>query len=231
MIRVSHLTKDYQLGPNTFRALHDVTFDIEAGAMVAIMGQSGCGKTTLMNILAGLDAATGGQYWLNGREVGRFDPVMWSHERNRTIGFVFQNFNLIPTLTAMGNVELPLIYRRVPLRIRKRRAVEALEAMGLGERLRHYPMQLSGGQQQRVAIARALVGDPPLLLADEPTGNLDAATGREILKVLQELHRTGRTVVVVTHAPDVAGACERVLRMQDGRLRTALPGEDSDELE
>ncbi|MCL5967445.1 MAG: ABC transporter ATP-binding protein [Firmicutes bacterium] len=231
MIRVRHLTKDYRLGSNTFRALHDVTFDVETGAMVAIMGQSGSGKTTLMNVLGGLDTPTDGQYWLNGREVGRFDPVTWSHIRNRTIGFVFQNFNLVPTLTAIGNVELPLIYRRVPPRIRRTRAVEVLGAMGLGERLHHYPTQLSGGQQQRVAIARALVGDPPLLLADEPTGNLDVNTGREILSVLQELHQAGRTVVVVTHAPEVAAVCERVLRMQDGRMEAQRFEEDAHELE
>ncbi len=218
MIRVRGLVKDYPLGTSTFRALHHLSFDIEAGAMVAITGQSGSGKTTLMNVLAGLDMPTAGEYWLNGREVSRFDPVTWSHERNRTIGFVFQNFNLIPTLTAVANVELPLIYRRVSPRARRARARDMLADMGLGDRLHHYPTQLSGGQQQRVAIARALVGDPPLLLADEPTGNLDAATGREILNVLQDLHRQGRTVVVVTHSAEVAAVCGRVLHMQDGRL-------------
>jgi putative ABC transport system ATP-binding protein len=224
MIRVQNLIKDYRLGARTVRVLHGVSFDVEAGALVAIVGPSGSGKTTLLNLLAGLDSPTEGSYWLNGREVSRFDRVAWSHERNHTIGFVFQQFHLIPSLTALENVELPLIYRRVAPRERRARATALLERMGLADHRHHHPNQLSGGEQQRVAIARALAGDPPLLLADEPTGNLDATTGREILGLLRQLHQEGRTVVVVTHAGEVAAACERVLHMRDGRLAVSPPG-------
>lgn len=221
MIRIKDLVKDYTMGHQTFRALHGINFHIPPGSLVAIVGQSGSGKTTLMNLLGGLDSPTSGEYWLNGRNVSQFDAVEWSHERNRTIGFVFQNFNLMSTMTALANVELPLIYRRVPRRVRHEQAAAALYQVGLGDRLHHLPTQLSGGQQQRVAIARALVGDPPLILADEPTGNLDAATGEEILAVLKALNRQGRTVVMVTHSPDVARQCRRILNMKDGYLTSS----------
>lgn len=218
MIRVHQLVKDYPMAGGTFRALHGLDFHIREGAMAAIVGQSGSGKTTLLNILGGLDNPTSGEYWLNGRNVSRFDVIEWSHERNRTIGFVFQAFNLMNQMTALANVELPLVYRRIPRPERRRMAETALTEVGLKDRLHHRPAQLSGGQQQRVAIARALVGNPPLLLADEPTGNLDARTGQEILDLLQALHAAGRTVVIVTHSADVARVCPQVLRMADGRL-------------
>ena len=218
MIRVQQLVKDYHLGDSRVRALDDVTFEIPTGALAAITGQSGSGKTTLLNVLGGLDTADAGRYWLNGRDVSHFNPIEWSRERNRTIGFVFQSFNLLPALTALGNVELPLVYRRVPPRERRRVAEEALAAVGLPHRGHHRPSQLSGGQQQRTAIARALVGNPPLLLADEPTGNLDVETGSEILGLLEHLHRQGRTIVIVTHSTEVASRAELVLSMRDGRL-------------
>lgn len=218
MIRVHQLIKDYPMAGGSFRALHGLDFHIPEGAMAAIVGQSGSGKTTLLNILGGLDSPSAGEYWLNGRNVSHFDVIEWSHERNRTIGFVFQAFNLMNQMTALANVELPLVYRRVPRAERRRLAEVALTQVGLKDRLHHRPAQLSGGQQQRVAIARALVGNPPLLLADEPTGNLDAKTGQEILELLQALHAQGRTVVIVTHSSEVAGVCPQVLRMADGRL-------------
>lgn len=218
MIRVHQLVKDYQLGSDTFRVLHEVTFHIEEGSLAAIVGQSGSGKSTLLNILGGLDRATSGQYWLNGHDVSRFDRDAWAHERNRTIGFVFQSFQLISTLTAWDNVALPLVYRGIPLKERRVRARKILEEVGLEHRLLHKPAQLSGGQQQRVAIARALIGDPAILLADEPTGNLDTSTGDEIMGLLQQLNRMGHTVVIVTHSPEIAGRCRHVIGIQDGRV-------------
>ncbi len=223
MIRVTSLIKEYTLGGDTFRALHDVSFEVSEGMLAAIVGQSGSGKSTLLNILGGLDRATSGQYWLNGKNVGEFAPDTWAHERNRTLGFVFQSFQLIPTLTAWDNVALPLVYRRVPLKERRERARRALSEVGLANRLGHKPAQLSGGQQQRVAIARALIGDPRVLLADEPTGNLDTQTGEDIMSLLQELNRAGRTIVIVTHSQDIAQQCRQVIHIQDGRVvRDAL---------
>jgi putative ABC transport system ATP-binding protein len=230
MIRVERLAKDYPMPGGTVRALHDVTFEIPTGSLAAVMGQSGSGKTTLLNLLGGLDGPTAGRYWLNGRDVSHFGVVEWSHERNRTIGFVFQAFNLLPTLSALGNVELPLVYRHVPPRQRRERARAVLDAMGLASRVHHRPPQLSGGQQQRVAIARALVGDPPLLLADEPTGNLDAETGEEILDLLVSLNRQGRTIVIVTHSAEVAARCQLVLQMRDGRMVSAADGGEARDL-
>ncbi|MDA8195112.1 MAG: ABC transporter ATP-binding protein [Thermaerobacter sp.] len=218
MIRIKNLIKDYPMGRETFRALHGVSFHIAQGRLAAIIGQSGSGKTTLLNILGGLDTPTAGEYWLDGKLVSQFDQVDWSHERNHTIGFVFQSFNLVPALSARDNVAMPLIYRRAPLKTRRRLAEEALRQVGLGDRLHHRPTQLSGGQQQRVAIARALVGNPPLILADEPTGNLDSHTGEEIIELLRHLNRQGHTVVIVTHSPEVASQCQEIFRMQDGRL-------------
>lgn len=218
MIRVESLTKDYLLGSETFRALHTVSFEIPNGMLAAIVGQSGSGKSTLLNILGGLDRPTVGQYWLNGTDVSQLNRDAWSHERNHTLGFVFQSFQLIPTLTAWDNVALPLVYRRIPLKERRLRARQALNDVGLGHRLGHKPAQLSGGQQQRVAIARALIGDPPLLLADEPTGNLDTQTGEEIIALLQNLNQRGHTVVIVTHSPDVAARCRQIIQLRDGRV-------------
>lgn len=218
MIQVRKLVKDYPVGRETFRALHEISFEILEGHFAAIVGQSGSGKTTLLNILGGLDSPTSGDYWLNGKLVSELDQISWSHERNHTIGFVFQSFNLIPNQTALDNVALPLIYRRTPRRLRQEWAVRALQKVGLGNRLHHRPTQLSGGQQQRVAIARAIVGDPPLILADEPTGNLDSQTGSEILDLLRTLHQQGRTVVVVTHSQSVADQCQDVFTMEDGHL-------------
>ena len=224
MIRVERLTKEYPMAGGTVHALHEVSFEIPTGSLAAIMGQSGSGKTTLLNLLGGLDGPTAGRYWLNGRDVSAFGVVEWSRERNRTIGFVFQAFNLLPSMSALGNVELPLVYRRVPPRVRRQRAQAVLEAMGLANRSHHRPAELSGGQQQRVAIARALVGDPPLLLADEPTGNLDAETGQEILDLLATLHQQGRTIVIVTHSAEVAARCQLVLQMRDGRMLPVADG-------
>lgn len=218
MIRVVSVVKDYALGEETFRALHGISFEVLPGMLAAIVGQSGSGKSTLLNILGGLDRPTAGQYWLNGKNVGDFDRDTWAHERNHTLGFVFQSFQLIPTLTAWDNVALPLVYRRVPLKERRERARHALSEVGLGNRLNHKPAQLSGGQQQRVAIARALIGDPRVLLADEPTGNLDTETGVEIMSLLQQLNRAGRTIVIVTHSQDIASQCRQIIHIQDGRI-------------
>ncbi len=226
MIRVVSLVKDYALGGESFRALHEISFEVPQGMLAAIVGQSGSGKSTLLNILGGLDRPTSGQYWLNGKNVGEFDRDTWAHERNHTLGFVFQSFQLIPTLTAWDNVALPLVYRRVALKERRERARQALGEVGLANRLTHKPAQLSGGQQQRVAIARALIGDPRVLLADEPTGNLDTQTGEEIMALLQELNRTGRTIVIVTHSQEIASQCRQVIQIQDGRVvRDEMLGE------
>ncbi len=218
MIEVDQLAKDYQVGQRQFRVLQEVSFSISSGSKVAVVGQSGSGKTTLLNLLGGLDTPTSGRYLLGGRDVSRFDAVEWAHERNQTIGFVFQAFHLVPTISALDNVELPLVYRRVPRSRRRTLAAEVLARMGLAESQDHRPTQLSGGEQQRVAIARALVSDPPLILADEPTGNLDVENTQQILQLLKDLVSEGRTLVLVTHAPEVAAQMERVLRISDGRL-------------
>ncbi|MCL4494234.1 MAG: ABC transporter ATP-binding protein [Firmicutes bacterium] len=220
MIQITNVIKDYTLASQVYRVLNGITFTIPEGMLAAIVGPSGSGKTTLLNILGGLDSPTAGEYLLNGRDVSHFDPDEWAHERNHTIGFVFQSFQLIPSLSARDNVALPLVYRGVPARIRRIQADEGLERVGLGHRKHHRPAQLSGGQQQRVAIARALVGDPPVLLADEPTGNLDHATGLEILEILRQLSEQGKTVVIVTHSAEVAQVCRQVIEVQDGHIVT-----------
>ncbi len=220
MIQVTNLVKDYTLASQVYRVLNGITFTIPEGMLSAIIGPSGSGKTTLLNILGGLDSPTGGQYLLDGRDVSHFGQDEWAHERNHTIGFVFQSFQLIPSLSARDNVALPLVYRGVAQRVRRLRAEEELEKVGLGHRVHHRPQQLSGGQQQRVAIARALVADPPLLLADEPTGNLDHTTGLEILEILRELSKQGKTVVIVTHSAEVAQVCPQVIEIQDGHIVT-----------
>ena len=216
LIELEQVTKLYRSGDTEFAALRAVDLRIERGEFVAIMGSSGSGKSTMMNILGCLDTPSSGHYRLDGRDVANLSRVELAEVRNRTIGFVFQSFNLLPRTSAMENVELPLIYARVPPAERRRRALEALERVGLAQRSRHHPSQLSGGQQQRVAIARALVTRPPLILADEPTGNLDSATSLDIMGLLSQLRGTGITVVYVTHEPDIAAFASRKLTMRDG---------------
>ena len=218
LITAEKLVKHYKMGDETVRALDGVSFKIEKGEFCAIIGPSGSGKSTLMNILGGLDTPSAGRIVINGANMGTMNDNQLAHFRNETIGFVFQSFNLLPRLSALENVELPLIYAGVPSPQRRKRASEMLARVGLGERMGHRPTQLSGGQQQRVAIARALSGEPALLLADEPTGALDTATGEEILKLFSQLNREGATVVLVTHDPDVAAATLRTIEMRDGHI-------------
>jgi putative ABC transport system ATP-binding protein len=218
LIETCGLVKDYPLGTQVVHALRSVSVAIQAGEMVAVMGPSGSGKSTFMTILGCLDTPTAGRYLLEGRNVSEVDDDELSTIRNRRIGFVFQQFNLLPRISAQANVELPLLYSDVPAAERRARAQAKLRAVGLAGRESHRPAQLSGGEQQRVAIARALVNDPTLLLADEPTGNLDTRTSVGIMAILQELHRGGLTVVVVTHEPDIARYGERILTFRDGQL-------------
>ncbi len=218
LIELVDVVKTYVMGDVSVEALRGVSLAVEEGEFVAIMGASGSGKSTLMNLLGCLDRPTSGTYRLAGEEVSRLSPNALAAIRNRTIGFVFQNFNLLSRTSAAENVELPLLYSGVSARERHRRAVEALERVGLADRADHHPNQLSGGQQQRVAIARALVTRPRLILADEPTGNLDSRTSVEVMALLQELGRGGMTVVLVTHEPDIAEYAARVVTMRDGRI-------------
>jgi len=218
VIRVHDLRRDYLMGTETVAALQGVSLDIRRNEYVAIMGPSGSGKSTLMNLIGCLDTPTGGAYWLSGQEVSRMRDDALARVRNREIGFVFQTFNLLPRATALHNVELPLVYSGAPARDRRHRALEALERVGLGDRVGHRPNELSGGQRQRVAIARALVNRPALLLADEPTGNLDSVTSEEIMAVFDDLHREGQTIVMVTHEADIAARAHRVVVLRDGRV-------------
>ena len=218
LIETHALNKRYQIGPYEVRALIDLNLRIERGELVAVMGRSGSGKSTLMNQFGCLDTPTSGAYLFDGVDVSRLSPDELAVMRNRKIGFCFQSFNLLPRVTAVENVELPLIYRGVDPAERRRRAEAAIVAVGLAERGHHLPTQLSGGQQQRVAIARALVNRPVLILADEPTGTLDERTGLEIMALFQRLNRTGISIIVVTHDPDVARFAHRVILLRDGRL-------------
>jgi putative ABC transport system ATP-binding protein len=228
LIEVTGLAKVYTMGDVQVHALREVSLTIEEGESVAIMGPSGSGKSTLMNILGCLDRPTAGNYRLVGEEVSQLDRNQLARLRNRTLGFVFQNFNLLSRTSALENVELPLIYAGVSGKERHTRAREALERVGLGSRLHHHPNQMSGGQQQRVAVARALVTKPHLIVADEPTGNLDSRTSIEIMALFQELGKAGITLLLVTHEPDIARYASRVVVMRDGRVQsdqrqTALP--------
>jgi len=218
MIRLVEIRKYYQTGPVTVKALDGVNVYVETGELLAIIGPSGSGKSTMMNMLGCLDVPTGGEYYLDGREISKFDEDELADIRNKKVGFIFQNFNLLSRLTALENVELPLIYRGMGTAERRERATKALSMVGLQDRIHHTPTELSGGQQQRVAIARALAGDPPVILADEPTGNLDSRSGKEVMEILKDLHTNGKTVIIITHDLNVAGQVERIIKMQDGRI-------------
>ncbi|HUO52341.1 MAG TPA: ABC transporter ATP-binding protein [Gemmatimonadaceae bacterium] len=217
------ITRDYDMGGEVVHALRGVDIAIRRNEYVAIMGPSGSGKSTLMNLIGCLDTPSAGEYWLNGELVSRMGDDELAHVRNREIGFVFQTFNLLPRANALANVELPLVYAGVPASERKRRAAEALEKVQLADRMDHRPNELSGGQRQRVAIARALVNDPAILLADEPTGNLDSTTSDEIMRVFETLANGGQTVIMVTHEPDIARHARRVVTLRDGRVSSDEP--------
>ena len=218
MIEMNDVVKRYTLGGEDIYALNHVSLSVEQGEYVAIIGPSGSGKSTLMNIIGCLDAADSGSYLLNGKPIQKYRERQLARIRNEQIGFIFQGFNLLNKLTALENVELPMIYKGTRAGERKRAAQDALRRVGLGERMKHRPNQLSGGQQQRAAIARAIAIKPALILADEPTGNLDKRTGREILDLFDELHASGNTIVLITHDPTVAKRAQRVIRIEDGRL-------------
>ncbi|NPV27930.1 MAG: ABC transporter ATP-binding protein [Firmicutes bacterium] len=218
MIKLCNVTKIYKMGMIEVRALNNVNLSVERGEFIAIVGPSGSGKSTLMNILGCLDVPTTGTYELDGKPVHELNDDELAEIRNAKLGFIFQGFNLLPKLTALENVELPLIYRGVSAKERREQAIAALARVGLANRLEHRPTELSGGQQQRVAIARALVGNPSLILADEPTGNLDTKSGAEILAFLQQLHQLGNTIVMITHDPEIARKAQRILTIKDGEI-------------
>ena len=224
LIELKDIRREYFLGGETVRALDGVTLGIAKGEWVAIIGQSGSGKSTLMNVIGCLDSPTGGEYLLEGKNVAGMDDDELADVRNQKIGFIFQTFQLLPRETAQANVELPLVYRGLSSKERKKKAIEALTKVGLADRMHHKPNELSGGQRQRVAIARALAADPSLLLADEPTGNLDSSTGEEIIRLFDELHKAGHTIVLVTHEPKLAARCPRAVRISDGKVVADGPG-------
>ena len=229
LIALRDLEKVYRVGTELVHALRGVTLDIHPNEFVAIMGPSGSGKSTLMNILGCLDIPTRGSYLLNGTDVSKLSQSGLARIRGRQIGFVFQNFELLPRTTALKNVQLPLMYAMVPRR--RQRAMEALQRVGLADRASHRPNQLSGGQKQRVAIARALAQEPDIILADEPTGNLDSATGNEIMAVFDKLHAAGQTIIIVTHEPDIAQRCHRIVTLRDGLIASDVPSGRAAELE
>jgi len=216
MIELRDIGKSYRMGEMEISALSGVSLSVQKGELIAIMGPSGSGKSTLMNVLGCLDRPTNGTYLFEDREISSLSDDELAHVRNAKIGFVFQSFNLLPRFTALKNVEMPLIYSGIPAKGRTERAIPIMEMVGLGDRMEHKPAELSGGQQQRVAIARALVNDPPLLLADEPTGNLDSRSGAEILNILVDLNKRGVTIMIVTHDHDVAVRCKRIINLKDG---------------
>lgn len=218
LITVSNVYKIYNKMENEVRALDGISFSISQGEFIAIVGPSGSGKSTLMNILGCLDTPTSGEYFLNGQNVAGLNEKKLTYIRNREIGFVFQSFNLVPGLDALENVELPLLYRGMPREERRRLAQSALEQVGLAERMHHKPSQMSGGQQQRVAIARAIAARPPIILADEPTGNLDSKSGASIMEILKALNAEGETVILITHDNNIAHTAGRMLKIQDGRM-------------
>lgn len=218
LIRIEDMYKIYNPGEDEVRALDGVSLTVDEGEFVAIIGHSGSGKSTLMNMLGCLDVPTSGRYYLRGRDVSAMRDNELSDVRNKEIGFIFQSFNLIANLDAVGNVELPLIYRGIPKKERRSRARQALEMVGLGKRMNHKPSEMSGGQQQRVAVARAIAARPPIILADEPTGNLDSHSTEEILNILKELHKAGKTVIIITHDADIAAQAKRVIQIRDGKI-------------
>ena len=218
MIEMTDVVKRYVLGGEEIYALNHVSLHIAQGEYVAVIGPSGSGKSTLMNIIGCLDVADSGSYLLNSKPIEKYKQRQLAGVRNKQIGFIFQGFNLLSKLTALENVELPMIYQGLGTRTRRKMAKEALEKVGLGARMKHRPTQLSGGQQQRAAIARAIVGKPSLILADEPTGNLDKKTGQEILDVFDDLHKAGNTIVLITHDPNIAKRAQRLVRIEDGKL-------------
>ncbi|HEY7574610.1 MAG TPA: ABC transporter ATP-binding protein [Thermoanaerobaculia bacterium] len=223
LIDIRDITKLYDMGEERVRALDGVTLGVERGEYVAIMGPSGSGKSTLMNLIGCLDTPTSGSYVLNGREVAQMTDDELAQIRNQEIGFVFQTFNLLPRTTALHQVELPLVYTGIGRKDRRDRAVRALQAVGLGDRMEHHPNEMSGGQRQRVAVARALINDPSILLADEPTGNLDSQTGAEIMALFDELNGRGNTIILVTHEEDIAAHARRIVRLRDGKVREDGP--------
>ncbi len=222
LIKVKGITKLYEVGVQIIKAVAGVDVEIEKNEYVSIMGPSGSGKSTLMNILGCLDTPTAGEYHLNGAEVSNLDDDKLAYIRNREIGFVFQTFNLLPRANALQNVELPLVYAGVAAREREKIAMEALESVGLVDRATHRPNELSGGQRQRVAIARALVNKPSIILADEPTGNLDSKTGEELMGVFNKIHESGNTIIMVTHEEDVAKYSKRIIRLRDGKIESDI---------
>ena len=220
IIKTQGLKKIYQMGEEQVKALDGVDIELERGEYVAIMGPSGSGKSTLMNLLGCLDTPSEGEYWLNGHAVSTLNDDELAQVRNKEVGFVFQSFHLLPRYSALENVQLPLVYSNIPREERLERAKQSLEQVDLSDRIHHRPNELSGGQRQRVAIARALINQPSILLADEPTGNLDSTTGREILNLFEHLHTTGHTIILVTHDPEVASHANRIIRLRDGRVES-----------